>query len=133
MSKNDIGFSACFPYDINEGPCVFDEQCKDNLFCGYKNCLASSGNDDANCCGRNQFKSPNHPYEYFTYDVQTWLITGPIGSIINLQFHSFNVRLIVEFEDITKYLRNQIFIFHRLKVTVTLLHYMMDQMTNQIK
>ena len=100
-SKNDIGFSVCFPYGINEGPCVFDDQCKENLFCGYKNCLASFGNSDANCCD-NQFKSPNYPNNYFFNDEKTWLITAPIGSIINLQFHSFRVRHIIEFENITK-------------------------------
>ena len=68
----------------------------DNLFCGYKNCLATFGNDDANCCGINQFKSPNYPNDYF-YDIEkTWFIKAPIGSIINLQFHSFHVRLFVE-------------------------------------
>ena len=103
MSKNDIGFGACFPYGVNEGPCVFDYQCKDNLFCGYKNCPVSYGNDDANCCGRNQFKSPNYPNDYFPNDEKTWLITAPVGSIINLQFHSFHVRLIVESKNRTKY------------------------------
>ena len=102
MSKNDIGFSACFPYGINEGPCVFDDQCIDNLFCGYKNCLALFSNDDANCCGRNQFKSPNYPTNYFPIDEKTWLIIAPIGSTINLQFYHFHVRYIVEFENITK-------------------------------
>ena len=91
MSKNDIGFSGCFLYGVNEGPCVFDDQCKDDLFCGYKNCPISFGNDDANCCGTNQLKSPNYPNNYFTYDKKTWLITAPFGSIINLQFHSFHV------------------------------------------
>ena len=95
VDKNDIGFSGCFPYGVNEGPCVFDDQCKDDIFCGYKNCLASF-DDDANCCSRNQFKSPNYPNNFFTNDVKTWLITAPFGSIINLQFHSFHVRFIVE-------------------------------------
>ena len=98
MSKNDIGFRACFPYDVNEGPCVFDDQCKDNLFCGYKNCPASFDEND-NCCTKNELlKSPNYPNEYFQNDEKTWLITAPIGSIINLQFHSFHVRHIVEFK-----------------------------------
>ena len=96
MSKNDIGFSGCFPYGIDEGPCIFDDECKDNLFCGYKNCPATFGNDDSNCCGLMQFKSPNYPNNYFNNDEKTWLITAPFGSIINLQFHSFHVRLIVE-------------------------------------
>ena len=91
MSKNDIGFSGCFPYGVNEGPCVFDDQCMDGLFCGFKNCLALFGNDHANCCGRNQFKSPNYPNDYFPSNEKTWFIKAPIGSIINLQFHSFDV------------------------------------------
>ena len=101
MSKNEFGFCSCFPCGVDEGPCVFDDQCMDNLFCGYKNCLASFGNDDANCCGRNQFKSPNYPNNYISNNEKTWLITAPIGSIINLQFHSFHVWIIVEFENIT--------------------------------
>ena len=64
MSKNDIGFSGCFPDVVR--PCFFDDECKNNLFCGYKNCPASFGNGDANCCTRNQFKSPNYPNDYFS-------------------------------------------------------------------
>ena len=97
VSRDDFGFSACYPYGVDDGPCVFDNQCKENLFCGYKNCPASFGNDDANCCGRNQFKSPNYPNNYFPDDEKTWLITAPLGSIINLQFHSFHVRHIIQF------------------------------------
>lgn len=101
MSKNDIGFSACFPYGINEGPCVFDDQCKDSLFCGYKNCPSSFHEND-NCCTKNELlKSPNFPSYYAPNTEKTWLITAPIGSIINLQFHSFHVRHTVEFENIT--------------------------------
>ena len=92
MSKKEFGFCICFPCGVDEGPCVYDDHCKDNLFCGYKNCPASFGNDDANCCGRNQFKSPNYPNRYFPNDEKTWLITAPFGSIINLQFQSFHVR-----------------------------------------
>ena len=114
MSKNEFGFCSCYPCGVDEAPCVSDEQCKDNLFCGYKNC-ASFGNDDANCCGRNQFKSPNYPNEYFPNDVKTWLITASIGSIINLQFQSFHVRFIVESKNKIKNRYEFIFIlFHRL-------------------
>ena len=95
VSENDFGFRSCFPYGIDEGPCIFDDQCKDNLFCGYKNCPASFGND-SNCCGRNQFKSPNYPNNYFPNDIKTWHITSPFGLKINLQFDSFHVRLIGE-------------------------------------
>ena len=92
VSKNDIGFSACFPYGINEGPCVFDNECKENLFCGYKNCPASFDEND-NCCTKTELlKSPNFPINYPPNTEKTWLITAPIGSIINLQFHSFHVR-----------------------------------------
>ena len=93
VSENDIGFSGCFSYGVDDGPCTFDAQCKDGLFCGYKNCLATVGND---CCGRNQFKSQNYPNEYFHNEVQTWLISAPVGSIINLQFHSFIVRHFID-------------------------------------
>ena len=101
VSKHDIGFAACFPYDVR--PCFFDEQCRDKLFCGYKNCPASFGNDDANCCDRNQFKSPNYPNNYWNNHEITWLITAPAGSIINLYFHSFRVSLIVESRNRSKY------------------------------
>ena len=101
MNKNDIRFCSCFPCGDEEGPCIFDSDCNDKLFCGYKNCPASTGNHDTNCCTKNQFKSPNYPSDYFPNDEKTWLITAPIGSIINLQFHSFHVRHTVEFENIT--------------------------------
>ena len=96
VSRHEIGFSACFPYGVDDGPCIFDKDCKDDLFCGYKNCPDSFGNEDANCCGRNQFKSPNYPNRYFPLDEKTWLITAPVGSIINLQFHSFIVRHFID-------------------------------------
>ena len=102
MSKKDIGFSACFPYGINEGPCVFDHECKENLFCGYKNCPASFDEND-NCCTKNELlKSPNFPSNYPPSTEKIWLIIAPIGSTINLQFYHFHVRYIVEFENITK-------------------------------
>ena len=96
MSKNDIGFSECFPFGVNEGPCVFDNQCKENLFCGYKNCPALF-NDNDNCCTKNEIlKSPNFPSYYTPNTEKTWLITASKGSIINLQFHLFHVRFIVD-------------------------------------
>ena len=95
LTKNDPMFCSCFLCGVDEGPCLFDDQCMANLFCGYKNCPASYGNDDANCCGRNQFKSPNYPSSYFPNDERTWLITANVGSIINLWFHSFNVRQLI--------------------------------------
>ena len=101
MSKNDIGFGACFPYGVNEGPCVFDNECKDNHFCGYKNCPASF-DENGNCCTKTELlKTPNFPNNYPRSTEKTWIISAPFGSIINLQFHFFHVRLIVEFENIT--------------------------------
>ena len=92
MSKNDIGFCSCFPYGVDEGPCSYDDQCKENLFCGYKNCPASFDAND-NCCTNNELlKSPNFPNVYPANIIRNWLITAPIGSIINLQFHTFHVR-----------------------------------------
>ena len=91
MSKNDIGFNTCFPYGVvDEGPCIYDDQCKDNLFCGYKNCPASFDDND-NCCTKKELlKSPNFPLPYTSYTEKTWLLTAPTGSIITLQFHSFH-------------------------------------------
>ena len=101
MSKNEFGFCSCFPCGVNEGPCIFDDQCKDNLFCGYKNCPASFDEND-NCCTKNELlKSPNFPINYPPNTKKTWLISAPFGSIINLQFHSFHVRHSAEFENIT--------------------------------
>ena len=105
MNKNDIGFSTCFPHENSEVNCVSDEECNDHLFCGYKNCLAPFSNDkdtglnslvneSANCCGRNQFKSPNYPNDYFSDEEETWLIKAPVTLIIKLQFQSFEVRLL---------------------------------------
>ena len=100
MSKNDFGFATCFPYGVNEGPCFFDDQCKDNLFCGYKNCPVSFDVND-NCCTKKELlKTPNYPMNYPPNTEKSWPITAPIGSIINLQFHSFYVRHIVEFENL---------------------------------
>ena len=93
VSSDTIGFRACFRYGVDEGPCVFDDECKDDLFCGYKNCPVTFKNDDANCCGRNQFKSPNYPNDYFSDEEETWLIKAPVALIIKLQFQSFEVRL----------------------------------------
>ena len=110
MSKNEIGFNACFPYGVDDGPCIFDDECKDNLFCGYKNC-PDSFDDNDNCCTKNELlKSPNFPTYYFSNAEKTWLITAPIGSFIILQFHYFHVRLIVESKNRTKY-EVQIFCF----------------------
>ena len=39
--------------------------------------------------------SPNYPSPYPNYAEETWLISAPTGSIINLQFHSFDVRILL--------------------------------------
>ena len=96
MNKNDIEFCSCFLCGDDEGPCIFDDQCKDNLFCGYKNCPATFDAND-NCCTKHELiKSPNFPLFYPFNTEKTWLIAAPVESIITLQFHSFHVRLIVE-------------------------------------
>ena len=93
MSKNEIGYSACYSFDIDDGPCNFDEQCKETLICGYKNCPPSF-DENHNCCTKNELlKSPNYPMNYPPYVEKNWLITASFGSIINLQFQSFQVRL----------------------------------------
>ena len=46
--------------------------------------------------------SPNYPNNYPEKAKETWLITAPNGLFITLQFHSFYVRIIVEFDDITR-------------------------------
>ena len=46
--------------------------------------------------------SPNYPSTYPNDAEETWLITAPTGSIINLQFNSFHVRFIVEFKSLAK-------------------------------
>ena len=96
ISENDIGFRACFLYGVDEGPCTNDDQCKDNLSCGYKNCPALYDDND-NCCTKFELlKSQNFP-ENYPIDIQeTWSITAPTGSIINLQFHHFQVRCILQ-------------------------------------
>ena len=79
-----------------DGPCVFNYQCKEKNVCGYNNCHVSFG-DNYHCCTKNELlKSPNFPFPYHMESGEkTWLLTAPVGSIIILQFHTFNVRLIV--------------------------------------
>ena len=101
MSKNEFGFCSCFSCGVDEGPCVFDDQCMDNLFCGYKNCPASFDEND-NCCTKYELlRSQNFPMNYLSYTDKTWLITAPNEKMINLQFHFFQVRNDVDFENIT--------------------------------
>ena len=44
-----------------------------------------------NCCSNAQLLSPNYPNTYPKNSEETWLLTAPTGSKINLQFHSFQV------------------------------------------
>ena len=55
--------------------------------------------------------SPNFPDIYPNNVEETWLLTAPTGSIIILQFHSFNVRLIVN-------AKNRTIIFHVIGVVI---------------
>ena len=88
----------------NEGDCDSNSQCQSNHFCGSNNCLDSLGFDsEIDCCSSTQIMSPNFPNPYPNNAGETWLLTAPTGSIINLQFHSFHVRLIVESINRTKY------------------------------
>ena len=83
-----------------EGDCDSNIECQNNHFCGSNNCPASLDfNSEIDCCTSTQIMSPNHPNPYPNNAEETWLIAAPTGSIITLQFHSFHVRLIVEFEN----------------------------------
>ena len=98
MSKKDIGFCSCFPCGIDEGPCFFDYECQDNLFCGFKNCPTSQNHD--NCCTNTKdelLKSPNYPAPYKENTEKIWIIIAPIGSIIKLKFHSFHTEAYYDF------------------------------------
>ena len=92
------------PCGKNEGDCDSDNECQSNLFCGSNNCPASLDfNSGIDCCSSTQIMSPNYPNSYPKNAEETWLLTAPTGSKITLQFHSFQVRLILEFENWTKY------------------------------
>ena len=74
----------------NNGSDMLESEQREMLFSGAGGGYRAPslfGNDDANCCGRNQFKSPNYPSSYFPNDERNWLITANVGSIINLWFH----------------------------------------------
>ena len=93
------------PCGEDEGDCDYHDECQDGLYCGYNNCLVSLGFDsEIDCCSNStQIMSPNYPNSYPNNAEETWLITASTGSIINLQFNSFQVRFIVEFKSITKH------------------------------
>ena len=91
-------FGTCYPLPCGEngGDCDSNDECADGLFCGYNNCPASlSFDSEVDCCTSTQITSPNYPDAYPNSAEETWLITAPVGSFIILQFHSFNVRLIL--------------------------------------
>ena len=89
VTKGDDEYCSCYPCELNEGPCFYDDECLNNLFCGYENCLSTFGH----CCTNKQIKSPNYPGHYLPNTEKTWTIKAPLGSIIDLQFHSFHVIL----------------------------------------
>ena len=82
------------PCGENEGDCDSHNECQTNHFCGSNNCPASLDfNSEMDCCSSTQIMSPNYPNLYPNIAEETWLITAPTGSIINLQFLSFHVRV----------------------------------------
>ena len=92
-----LGIDFCTtenPCGIDEGDCDLNSVCQDTLVCGLDNCPESLGYDSTtDCCHTlTQLKSPNYPNQYPASTVETWLISAPSRSIINLQFHEFNVR-----------------------------------------
>ena len=99
-TMGDENFCASgIPCREDEGDCDSNSECQSDLFCGY-NCPASLGFDtEVNCCTNTQLLSPNYPNSYPKNAEETWLLTAPTGSKITLQFHSFQVRLILEFEN----------------------------------
>ena len=87
--------------------CIFSDslndffQCKNlchGLVCGTNNCPVSLGFDsEVDCCTSTQIMSPNYPYSSPSNTYEIWLLTAPgNGSFVTLEFHSFDVRLIVE-------------------------------------
>ena len=99
-SNGEIGFCDCNTCGENQGDCDSNIECQSNHFCGSNNCPASLGfGSEVDCCSSTQIMSPNYPNSYPSNAEETWLITDPTASFITLQFHSFHVRLIVEFEN----------------------------------
>ena len=69
----------------------------DGFWCASHNCPEHLGyGTEVKCCDvPTKLLSPNYPESYETYtDPPTWLITADIGTIINVQFHSFHVCLL---------------------------------------
>ena len=95
LSKNEFGFCSCFPCGADEGHCVYDDQCKDNLFCGYKNCPVSFGNDDANAdnlcsgtCGTPNWKGDNYCDDENNNCGCEWDAGDCCGSNVNTEYCS---------------------------------------------
>ena len=70
----------------------------DGFWCASHNCPEHLGyGTEVKCCDvPTKLLSPNYPesYKMFYTDPPTWLITADIGTIINVQFHSFHVCLL---------------------------------------
>ena len=83
----------------DEGDCDSHYECQSNHFCGSNNCPDSLDfNSEIDCCSSTQIMSPNFPHSYPNNAYETWFLIAPTnGSIITLQFHSFHVRIIIEF------------------------------------
>ena len=90
--------SSGIPCGENEGNCDSHAECQVGLICGLDNCPASLGLDSEIDCCSTQIMSPNYPNSYPDSASETWLVTAPTGSIIILQFLSFHVRHIIQFE-----------------------------------
>ena len=105
--KFDNGVDCCYegvgsenfctianPCREDEGDCDSNYECQNNLFCVENYCPASLGFDsEVDCCSSTEIMSPNYPNSYPNNAKETWLLTAPTGSIITLQFHSFQVRI----------------------------------------
>ena len=96
-SHGDDEFCYCNTCSENEGDCDSHNECQSNHFCGSNNCPASLDfNFEIDCCSSTQIMSPNYPNSYPFNAKETWLIIAPNGFIINLQFQSFHVRIIIQ-------------------------------------
>ena len=95
----------------NEGDCDYNDECQDGLVCASNSyCPASLGQVD--CCILG-IMSPNYHYGSYPNNVEeTWLLTAPTGSIIYLEFQSFDVRLIVKSLNKTTNIETIIFLLH---------------------
>ena len=82
------------PCGEHEGDCDSNSECQSNHFCGSNNCPPSLGfESEVDCCSSTQIMSP-----YPNNVDETWLVKAPTGSIINLQFHFVNIRILDKLE-----------------------------------